>query len=171
MANTSLYFIAVFVLTTKHLTRNNDGATRQERSPKFGNSYIAPVVSTNNTTMKNILITITLTLFSFCLSAQEQNDKSYAKQQLELALKDTIQPNAINDQVIIDSSIVIKVIEPILFKIYGKEHIIEQRPYDISFIDKYWIINGTMKEVHPGGTFLIIVDSRNGQIIKLIHGE
>jgi len=29
-----LYFIAIFVLTTKHLARNNGGAARQESSPQ-----------------------------------------------------------------------------------------------------------------------------------------
>jgi len=33
-AHTPLYFIAGFVLTTKHLARNNGGAARQESSPQ-----------------------------------------------------------------------------------------------------------------------------------------
>jgi len=32
--NTPLYFIAVSVLTTKHLARNNGGAARQESNPQ-----------------------------------------------------------------------------------------------------------------------------------------
>jgi len=32
--NTPLYFIAVSVMTTKHLARNNEGVVRQESTPQ-----------------------------------------------------------------------------------------------------------------------------------------
>jgi len=129
--------------------------------------------------MRYIIINILILLIcSFSVFGQKKSDslkdgESYAEQELKLALTDTTQPNGINGERIIikDSLTAINVVEPILFSIYGKENIIEQRPSKTSFVDNYWVINGTMKEVHPGGTFLIIIDSRNCEIIKIIHGK
>ena len=60
--------------------------------------------------------------------------------------------------------------EMILFKVYGKEHIISERPYNIYNIRGFWYIDGTLKE-KLGGTFEIIFNSKNGQIIRLCHGK
>ncbi|MBI4945999.1 MAG: hypothetical protein HY840_06320 [Bacteroidetes bacterium] len=38
-------------------------------------------------------------------------------------------------------------------------------------MDNYWVISGTMKELHPGGTFLIIIDARDCRVIKITHGK
>jgi hypothetical protein len=63
----------------------------------------------------------------------------------------------------------VAVAEPTLFKIYGKKHIISERPYEIYFIDNYWILMGTIPENSVGGGFLIILRARDGWIIKLTH--
>ena len=58
-----------------------------------------------------------------------------------------------------------------LFSIYGKDNIIKQSPYEIYFIDNYWVIGGTLPKEYLGGTFLIIIDSRNCKIIRITHGK
>ena len=97
----------------------------------------------------------------------------YAEKELKLALTDKTIHNVIGNNNIIlkDSLTAIKIIEPILFSIYGKDNITEQRPYSVYFIDNYWVINGTMKKVHPGGVFSIIIDARNCQVIRITHGK
>jgi len=65
----------------------------------------------------------------------------------------------------------IKAVDPILFDGYGKENIIEQKPYKGSKIDNYWIIEGTQKDPHIGGVFHLVLDSKKGTIIYLIHGK
>jgi len=52
-------------------------------------------------------------------------------------------------QVMPDKQTAIAVVEPILFKIYGKDQIIGERPYLIDLVDGYWIVSGTLKE-EPG---------------------
>lgn len=61
--------------------------------------------------------------------------------------------------------------ESILFKTYKKKSIIEQRPYETYLIDNYWIISGTLPKNTEGGTFLIILSSKDGRVLKLIHGQ
>jgi len=65
----------------------------------------------------------------------------------------------------------ISVAEPILFSIYGKDNITKQRPYEIYFIDNYWVIAGTLPKGYLGGTFLIIIDSKDSEIIRITHGK
>jgi len=91
----------------------------------------------------------------------------------QLELKNALLENEIlTDKVISDSQTAVKIAEDILFKIYGEENIVKQRPYNVNYVEDYYIINGTMPaEVAIGGTFLIIISSKDGKIIKLTHGE
>ncbi|GAB2463045.1 hypothetical protein GCM10011375_15010 [Hymenobacter qilianensis] len=105
--------------------------------------------------------------------SQQLNDRTvlgraYAEKELKFALGGKIQHNIIDNEnaIIKDSVTAISIAEPILFSIYGKDNITRQRPYEIYFIDKYWVISGTLLENSVGGTFLIIVDARNSKIVK-----
>ena len=129
------------------------------------------------TTIKAIYF---LTLLTFTLNAcgQTKNDrtilgKAYAEQELKSSLTDKSQHNVIDGKTLIvkDSVTAISVAEPILFSIYGKDRITKQRPYETFFIDKYWVISGTLPKEYKGGTFLIIIDSRDNKIVKITHGK
>ena len=52
-----------------------------------------------------------------------------------------------------------------------KKNIENQKPYDIYEIDEYWIISGTLTKGTDGGTFMIIIDSRNYKVLRLTHGK
>jgi hypothetical protein len=65
----------------------------------------------------------------------------------------------------------VKFAEQILFDKFGKQDIELQKPYSVYFIEDYWIINGSMPTGMKGGTFLIIINSRDCQVIKLNHGK
>lgn len=130
--------------------------------------------------MTNIKAIYFLTLLTFTLNAcgQKKNDrtllgKSYAEQELKSALTGKSQHNVIDNKtsIIKDSLTAINVAEPILFSIYGKDNITKQRPYEIYFIDNYWVIGGTLPKEYLGGTFLIIIDSRDCKIIRITHGK
>lgn len=98
----------------------------------------------------------------------EANGIEYAKTELKSAI---IKNEILPDRVISDSQTAVDVAESILFKIYGEENIIKQRPYDVNFTDGYYIINGTFPKPTIGGTFLIIINSQDGKVIKLTHGK
>lgn len=116
--------------------------------------------------------------FIFCLhsSAQEKHShlgKKYAEDELNSTLKDKNLHNVINkkDLVISDSIIAMAIAEPILFKIYGKKNIEKQKPYENYLIKNYWVISGTLPEDYLGGTFMIIINAKNAEIIRITHGK
>jgi hypothetical protein len=96
-----------------------------------------------------------------------------AEQELQSSLVDSSKHNLIhnNTAIIKDSVTAINVAEPILFSIYGKENIINQRPYEIYFKDNYWLIEGTLPSGMKGGTFSIIIDARDSKVIRITHGK
>lgn len=65
----------------------------------------------------------------------------------------------------------IAVAEPILYEIYSKKNIIDQRPYECYLIDGYWFISGTLPKNTNGGVFEIIISSRDGKVMKIRHGK
>lgn len=130
--------------------------------------------------MKNIKTFYFLTLLTFAFTAygQKKEDrllmgKSYAERELTSALTVDSGHKLIdnNSRIIKDSLTAVAVAEPILFGIYNKNNIIRQRPYEIYLINNYWIISGTLPKESKGGTFLIILDSKNNRVIKIIHGK
>ena len=130
--------------------------------------------------MSNIKAIYIFTLLTIALTAcgQTKSDrsilgKSYAEQELKSALIDNSQNNLIDNKIAIvkDSLTAINIAEPILFSIYGKDNITKQRPYEIYLIDSYWVISGTLPKKYKGGTFLIIIDSRDCKIIRITHGK
>ena len=126
----------------------------------------------------NPLILLALLTFALTACAQPNNERTVpgklnAEQLLKSTLADTAQHNVIDNKTLIikDSLTAINVVEPILFSIYGKENIIQERPYEVYFIDNYWVISGTLPKNYVGGTFLTILDARNGCILKITHGK
>jgi len=110
------------------------------------------------------------------LIAYSQTNRSklgmeYAKQELESALTNISKKQILVDTVVKSQETAIKYAETILFDIYGKKSIESQKPYEIYKIEGYWIIGGTLPKGMLGGTFLIIINPKNGQIIKLTHGK
>lgn len=119
-----------------------------------------------------------LVILIFSLSCCSQNKrlilgKEYAQEELKIALSKEPQHNVVDYKTIIikDSVSAVKIAETILFDIYGKQKIEKQKPYEIYFLDQYWIISGTLPEGYIGGTFLIIIDARNSNILKITHGK
>lgn len=99
--------------------------------------------------------------------------KAQAQKRLEETLTDSTLHNALTQrtEVIADSSTAVAVAEPILFSIYGRKEIREQRPYEIYKIKNYWVISGTLPAGWVGGTFLIITNAHDGKILRITHGK
>mgnify|MGYP003534195606 FL=1 len=99
--------------------------------------------------------------------------EKYAKEVLEETLKNNRVHNVIDNKtpIIKNDSTAIKVAESILFEIYGEKNIIKQKPYEIYKIKNYYVISGTLPKNYVGGTFLIIINSLNSEIIRITHGK
>lgn len=99
--------------------------------------------------------------------------KENAVNELKVALSDKQQHNVVNEKTALlkTEKEAIEIAETILFSIYGTENILGQKPYDVYLIDNYWILSGTLKEEFIGGTFLIIINSKNAEVLKITHGK
>ncbi|WP_439696554.1 NTF2 fold immunity protein [Mucilaginibacter sp. AW1-7] len=73
------------------------------------------------------------------------------------------------DMIIPDSATAVAVAEPILFKVYGKDEILGEKPYKVDAVDGYWVLTGTLPKGYFGGTFVIIMAAKDGRVIKLTH--
>jgi hypothetical protein len=91
-----------------------------------------------------------------------------ARNQLHEAISGKGQPFTW-DTLIKTSFTAIAIVEPILFDIFGREQILEEKPYEVYHIDGYWYFSGTLPKKSKGGTFEIMLSSRNGEIIRLTH--
>jgi hypothetical protein len=127
--------------------------------------------------IKSILTFFSLIIY-FTACGQSKSDRlilgrDYAEKEIKSALSDTARHNVIKSKAIIikDSVTATTIAESVLFGIYGKRNIINQKPYEIYHIDNYWLLTGTLPKGWYGGTFLIIMDDRNSQIIKITHGK
>jgi len=106
--------------------------------------------------MKRIIsiFILLLTLNSFGQTNKENEflGRKYAEEELEIALRNKKEHNVVDNKnlIIKDSLTAIKVAETILFSIYGKELIEEQKPYKIYLINNYWVIYGVLPEGYVG---------------------
>lgn len=102
--------------------------------------------------------------------AQEHDTlgKEFATQQLHELLNGKGQAFTW-DTLIKNSSTAIAVAEPILFNIFGKDQILTERPYEVYLIDGYWYLAGTIPKGWKGGSFEIILNAKDGKVIRLTH--
>lgn len=64
----------------------------------------------------------------------------------------------------------VKIAEVILFNIYTKELIINQRPYNVYLEnDSIWCIEGNLHPNLDGGVFYIEICKDNGAVLKRLH--
>lgn len=119
--------------------------------------------------MKYIVSIIALCVL---LSCQEEHSKlgiEIAKRELKTALKENRSYPVLPKRYIKDKTTAIAIAESVLFKGYGKEQIINERPYEVYLINGYWVLNGTIPKNADGGGFIIILDSKNSKILRLTH--
>jgi hypothetical protein len=94
--------------------------------------------------------------------------EQHARQQVVSIVKEA-PVKTFAEPLISTGEVAIAVAEPVLFNIYGKQHIMKERPYEAYLINGYWYISGTLSEGRRGGTFEIIMEANNGRIVHLIH--
>ncbi len=95
----------------------------------------------------------------------------FARIVLEGFLKDSTK-NLLKGKVLIgNKEKLISIAEPILFDIYGRQEILDERPYEIYLFGDYWIMMGTLSEGWKGGTFTIIINRITCEVIGISHGK
>ncbi len=76
-----------------------------------------------------------------------------------------------NEEVLPNEEVAIAVAEPILFHIYGKGLIIDERPYTAVRSGDHWVIEGHLDDGMLGGVFEIILSAKDARVIKISHGR
>ena len=120
-----------------------------------------------------LIIFLSFTINSFAQNNRTYLGEKYAKEELDAVLAKKLGHNVVDnkDLIVKESNTAIKIAEAILFEIYGKENIESQKPFKEYLIKNYWVISGTLPEGSLGGTFLIIIDAKNAQVLKITHGK
>ena len=110
---------------------------------------------------------ILLPIFSLAQEINKADSQAY-RQTIKEALANKTKQVYV-DKVIPDKETAVAVAEPILYKIYGRDHIIHEKPYNIKLFDGYWFLRGSLPEGWVGGTFSIILSAKDGRVIRLVH--
>jgi hypothetical protein len=130
-----------------------------------------------NLVVKRILSVSLLLMLAILVSCNKNRLNStflgeeIARKRLASALRDTTDVRHYGKLLIDNKEMAIELAEIYLFKVYGKEHIRDQLPYECYLIDKYWVINGTLPIFSDGGNFEIIISATNGRLLQLIHSR
>lgn len=139
------------------------------------------------TTFRFILIGLISILFSsYCYSQRNAKSpfeyskdsigrtflgKGIARQELTKFIKNK-NANLLEGRILIkNKEMLISIVEPILFEIYGKENIISERPYEVFLFDDYWLMMGTLPTNMLGGNFTIAINRKTCGIIGISHGK
>ena len=107
-------------------------------------------------------------------SVAQQNSKAETqalRQELKEVLTNKTIKQVLVDTVIPDKETAIAVAEQILFRIYGKDQIIGEKPYTVKLVDGYWFLSGSLPKGWVGGVFSIIISAKDGRVIRLMHGK
>jgi hypothetical protein len=97
--------------------------------------------------------------------------KDFAKTELEKFINDPKSNISKGRILITNKEMLISIAEPILFEIYGKEDIIDERPYEIYLFDDYWYMTGTLPKNMKGGTFSIVINRKTCEVVGISHGK
>lgn len=68
-----------------------------------------------------------------------------------------------------DKATAIKIAEVVLFRLYGEEDIVAQRPYQVKQEDDIWWISGTLKANVFGSAFNIAISKQTAAVLHLEH--
>ncbi|MGI4865743.1 MAG: NTF2 fold immunity protein [Janthinobacterium lividum] len=96
--------------------------------------------------------------------------EKYARQQV-LSIVKKAPEKAFAKPLLPTKEVAVAVAEPVLFNIFGKQQIVQERPYEAYLINGYWYISGTLPKEYEGGTFEIIMEANNGRVVHLIHDK
>lgn len=117
-----------------------------------------------------VLLLISSSLFSQNTDPRQLLGRLTAEKDLAVSLSGVKVNNIINPKstLIKTNKTAIAVAESLLFGIYGEKTILNQKPYEVHHIDSYWVLRGTPNNAVSGsGGFLIILDDRDGSVIRM----
>lgn len=123
---------------------------------------------------KTILIVLIIIMTSTVMFGQETKrskiTEKRAREIIRKNLSDSTSHNVIKLRPMLTKrEKAIEFAELVLWDVYGKKNIEIQKPYNVFLIDEYWFLSGTLPEEMIGGTFTLIIDSRDYRVLFLTH--
>ncbi len=86
---------------------------------------------------------------------------------------DGVDPNGVYNKIggiIVDDTTAVEYAKLVLFSIYGKACIEKERPYSVKLLNgNIWCITGSLPANTEGGVFSILINKRDGQVLKISH--
>ena len=123
-----------------------------------------------------ILFSIWFYHHNFTFSRYSELSKLKAQECIKMTMQDTIPGDLQFLTLVKDEKTAIAIAEPILFNLYGKKQILMERPYKICLVNNDWVIFGTFPRIEGflgfnGGTFEMILNSKNAEVKSITHGK
>jgi len=86
-----------------------------------------------------------------------------------------VDPNGVYSRtggVLPNDSSAVEMAKLILFPIYGKKEIEEEKPYLVRLINnEIWCISGQLKKGYEGGIFKILINKSDGKVLMISHSK
>ena len=126
--------------------------------------------------MKKIILVVCLFLLAGCDNTWENLSLSTEKAREEINYdlkhyKRKFPERVFAKTAITDEKSAVVAAEEILFPIFGKEEIRDERPYTVGYADGYWIIYGYLPPGYHGGVFTIILYGKTSEVVLWMHDK
>ncbi|MDR0195387.1 MAG: YbbC/YhhH family protein [Myroides sp.] len=128
--------------------------------------------------MNKLLYVLILVVSMSCQRQQDINKQDQIslfktqKSLIQPEYYDTVKSILAKDGIISNDSTAVKVVEQILFNIYGEDNIVKQRPYSVVLKhDSIWSIQGKLPNGWDGGVFYIELNKNTGKVEKIFHDK
>jgi hypothetical protein len=159
LSSFNVSFRGNYIAMVKDRTRLQKGTTAEAQTLMVISRY---------TKIIRILTIVSATLLTIACAETRPLDEGTARGILVSALNDSTDVLSDTNILIDNEETAVEFAESILFKVYGKRHIENEKPYNVANVDGYWVITGTV-HAQFGGAFEIVFNSRNGQIVRSTH--
>lgn len=70
-----------------------------------------------------------------------------------------------------DPTTAVLIAEAILTPIYGVDEISRQQPFTATEVNSQWLVVGSIKNNEAGGVASIVIDKKDGRIIRVTHSR
>jgi hypothetical protein len=124
--------------------------------------------------MKRITLIIVLTLITITAFAQENNERTFlgeewAKKYINDRINGNNKPYLPKGGIIKSKEMAIQIAEIYLKGIFGPDVIENEKPFEVYKYNGYWLIAGTLPKEWVGGTVVIIISQKTGQVLAIEH--
>lgn len=74
-------------------------------------------------------------------------------------------------EVIPDAQTAVDVALILAKKVYGKEKIEREKPYQVIKNGTFWTVCGSLPGSYYGGIFVVTLNAKNGEVVEFYHGK